>query len=117
MRIVNRNRLGIFFTFLFTEPMTIEEQCENGATLIPHPSECQLYYNCSLRYVHVPRYFAQHMQECPYPQLFNAATKQCDNFENVDCAKRKEIANACKYLPTFSLFYTNSTDLSMFILY
>ena len=74
----------------------MEERCENGATIIPHPSECQLYYNCSVRYQNIPRHFEQHMQECPYPQLFNDVTEQCDNFENVDCANRKETANGCK---------------------
>lgn len=87
-----------------SEPLTIEQQCENGATIIPHPSECQLYYNCSLRYRDVPRYFEQHMQECSYPQLFNTETKKCEAFENVDCGQRKETTDGCKSYMFFTFY-------------
>ena len=84
------------YSFIITEPLTIEQQCKNGATFIPHPSECQLYYNCNLRYDHVPRYFEQYMQECAYPKLFNTETKKCEEFEKVNCGKRKETKDGCK---------------------
>ena len=87
----------IIIIIIIAEPMTIEQQCENGATLIPHPSECQLFYNCSLRYEYVPRNLEQHMQECPYPQLFNSRSLECDDFQNVDCAERTETVDGCKY--------------------
>lgn len=77
--------------------LTVQEKCQKGAKIIPHPSECQLYYNCSVRYEHIPRYFEQHMKECPYPQLFNTKTEKCEEFENVHCGDRREIKDACSY--------------------
>lgn len=79
------------------KPLTIEQQCENGASIIPHPSECQLYYNCSLRYEYVPRHFEQHMEECTYPQFFSTKTEKCEDFEKVDCGKRMETTDGCDY--------------------
>lgn len=79
------------------EPQTIEQQCENGATLIPH-RECQLYYNCSLRYgflMYNP--FEEHMQECPYPTQFDTKTMKCEDFERVDCGKRRDTKDGCQY--------------------
>jgi len=35
--------------------------------------------------------------ECSYPDVFNAATMQCDDFENVECGDREEFENACKH--------------------
>ncbi|WAR27122.1 hypothetical protein MAR_012826 [Mya arenaria] len=66
--------------------------------VFPHPTECQAFYNCSVRYTHgIPRFFEQHLVECPYPQLFNTETKQCDHFENVKCGSRAEIKDGCQY--------------------
>ncbi|XP_021365437.1 uncharacterized protein LOC110458159 [Mizuhopecten yessoensis] len=70
----------------------------NPSLMIPHPTECQLYYNCSHTYNTVPRYFEQHMQECPYPQLFSTHTHSCQAFENVTCGARTEHKSACKYI-------------------
>jgi len=78
-------------------PLSIAEQCSMHGGLIPHPDECQTYYNCSHKYEQVPTYYEQHMMECPYPELFNTKTMSCDHFENVQCDKRKEVKNGCDY--------------------
>ena len=80
------------------EQGTIEQEClYNPTAIIPHPTECQLFYNCSLVYNPGPRVFEQHMDECYYPDLFNTATMQCEYFENVDCGTRTEHVDACSY--------------------
>ncbi|WAR27180.1 hypothetical protein MAR_012884 [Mya arenaria] len=75
-----------------------EERCNLDGGVFPHPTECQVFYNCSVRYTpEIPRFFEQHLVECPYPQLFNTETKQCDHFENVKCGTRTEFKNGCQY--------------------
>ncbi|KAL4226248.1 chitin binding [Mactra antiquata] len=79
-------------------PLTVDEQCQiNSNALIPHPTECQAYYNCSMVYKFIPRYFEQHLMECPYPEYFNAETKQCEHFENVKCGIRQAFKDGCDY--------------------
>lgn len=79
-------------------PLTVAEQClMDSNALIPHPTECQAYYNCSMRYETVPRLFEQHLMECSYPEYFNPDTKRCDHFENVKCGVRQAFKNACKW--------------------
>ena len=80
------------------EPPTIEEQCQQDPTaIIPHPTECQLFYNCSIVYGPGPSVFEQHMDECYYTDYFNTDTLKCDNFENVNCGVRIETFDACSY--------------------
>ncbi|KAL4226252.1 chitin binding [Mactra antiquata] len=80
------------------DQLTIEEQCQiHSNALIPHPTECQAYYNCSMVYKHIPILFEQHLMECPYPEHFNAETKQCEHFENVKCRTRQAAVNGCDY--------------------
>ena len=43
------------------------------------------------------------MQECPYPEQFNTETMECENFEKVECGKRKDTKDACKSYPNKSL--------------
>ncbi|KAK3601571.1 hypothetical protein CHS0354_027815 [Potamilus streckersoni] len=79
-------------------PLTIDEQCsQNKSAIIPHPTECQLYYNCSVNYTYVPRYFEQHLVECPYPKLFSTDSFKCEEFDNVSCGNRKETKSGCGY--------------------
>ncbi|XP_052779411.1 uncharacterized protein LOC128216788 [Mya arenaria] len=79
-------------------PLSPEERCNMFGGVFPHPTECQAFYNCSVRYTHgIPRFFEQHLVECPYPKLFNTETKQCDYFENVKCGSRMEIKDGCQY--------------------
>ncbi|WAR27130.1 hypothetical protein MAR_012834 [Mya arenaria] len=78
-------------------PLSPEERCNMFGGVFPHPKECQAFYNCSVRYTpQIPRFFEQHLVECPYPQLFNTETKECDYFENVKCGSRTEFKNGCK---------------------
>ena len=78
-------------------PLTIEERCARDGGLVPHPTECHAYYNCSHKYEFVPYYFEQYLQECPYPDIFNTETMACDHFENVKCGARVEFKNGCKF--------------------
>nr|XP_034306554.1 uncharacterized protein LOC105340247 isoform X1 [Crassostrea gigas] len=76
----------------------VEEICRVYPTLIiPHPGECQLYYNCSLTYTSVPAHLEQHMVECNYPDLFSEKTNQCENFTDVCCGARTEFKDKCSY--------------------
>lgn len=72
--------------------------------IVPHPSECQLYYNCSIPFMNHQTYnlrsLEEHMVECPYPLLFDTKTEKCEDFDKVDCGNRTEIADACKYRET-----------------
>ncbi|KAK3604442.1 hypothetical protein CHS0354_031745 [Potamilus streckersoni] len=79
------------------QPDTIQELCRAGADIIPHPTECQLYYNCSMWYNEVPRFFEQHLQECPYPLLFSTTTHRCEHFLRVQCGARTVRKSACDY--------------------
>lgn len=85
------------FDVSFHWKAVVEEICQGYPTLIiPHPGECQLYYNCSLTYTSVPAHLEQHMVECNYPDLFSEKTNRCENFTDVCCGARKEIKNKCK---------------------
>ncbi|OWF55607.1 Protocadherin Fat 4 [Mizuhopecten yessoensis] len=78
--------------------LDIANLCARNPDLtIPHPTECQLFYNCSHAYNTVPRFFEQHMQECPYPKLFSVETKTCEAFDDVQCTYRKEQKSGCDY--------------------
>ncbi|XP_052778854.1 uncharacterized protein LOC128216333 [Mya arenaria] len=81
----------------FSVPLSPEERCNMFGGVFPHPTECQAFYNCSVRYTWIPRFFEQHLVECPYPQLFNTETKKCDHFEIVKCGTRTEFKDGCQY--------------------
>ena len=85
---------NIYLCFKLPGPLSIEERCNMFGGIIANPTECQAYYNCSVRYQDVP---VPGLLECSYPQLFNADTKQCEHFENVKCGTRKEFKDACMY--------------------
>ena len=36
------------------------------------------------------------MQECAYPKQFSNQTMQCEEFEKVECGKRKDTKDGCK---------------------
>ncbi|XP_062568424.1 uncharacterized protein LOC134230602 [Saccostrea cucullata] len=84
---------------LTTHPeVVMNEICKTYPSLIiPHPGECQLYYNCSKTYSHVPNNMEQHMMECTYPDLFSERTRRCENFTEVCCGARKEYKDKCSY--------------------
>lgn len=78
--------------------LSIAEKCQMyGIGVYPHPSQCQAFYNCSVDNSGSYYYSEQYMQECPYPNLFNAEANICDDFENVKCGDRVEYTNACDY--------------------
>lgn len=86
------------FDVSFHGKAVVEEICQAYPTLIiPHPGECQLYYNCSLTYTSVPAHLEQHMVECNYPDLFSEKTNQCENFTDVCCGARTEFKDKCKF--------------------
>ncbi|XP_052252894.1 uncharacterized protein LOC127859481 isoform X5 [Dreissena polymorpha] len=66
----------------------------NAKGIAPNPLNCAQYIDCSRN----GPYNQTHLFECPYPDLFNANTLQCDNFENVHCDKRMEPMDPCDYL-------------------
>ncbi|ESO88820.1 hypothetical protein LOTGIDRAFT_234405 [Lottia gigantea] len=76
---------------------TVAERCSAGEQLIPHESECQLYYNCSLFYDFVPRYFEQYLDECRYPNLFDSTTLSCRPYKDVKCGRLVEHVSPCEY--------------------
>ncbi|XP_060076449.1 neurogenic locus notch homolog protein 1-like [Ylistrum balloti] len=81
------------------QSLPITQLCSaDPSMLIPHPTECQLYYNCSHTYHTVPRYFEQHLLECPYPQFFSTQTHSCQVFDDVTCGIRTEHKSACEYI-------------------
>lgn len=72
--------------------------CDEGFTgTYAHPSECQLYYDCSVVYDVIPPFFEQYMVECPYPELYSTDTHQCEPFSLVNCGDRIEPEYACDY--------------------
>ncbi|XP_046572060.1 uncharacterized protein LOC124280209 [Haliotis rubra] len=63
--------------------------------LIPHPENCAQYYNCS-----DPKQrfrWPEHLRECPYPQLYNVITKQCEHYSMVKCGDREQPISHCDY--------------------
>ncbi|XP_064606642.1 uncharacterized protein LOC135471362 [Liolophura sinensis] len=77
----------------------IDDECErNQRSRFPHPTECALYYDCSVIYKSIPKYFEQFLAECPYPQLFNDKTLRCESFNRVNCGRRREVKEPCDYL-------------------
>eukprot|EP00105_Crassostrea_gigas_P024280 XP_011444485.1 PREDICTED: uncharacterized protein LOC105340228 [Crassostrea gigas] len=83
---------------LANHSVVVEEICQAYPTLIiPHPGECQLYYNCSLTYISVPVHLEQHMVECNYPDLFSEKTNKCEDFTKVCCGARTEFKDKCSY--------------------
>ncbi|XP_067685006.1 uncharacterized protein [Haliotis asinina] len=73
-----------------------EASCPPESTaLIPHPSHCAQYFNCSAS--KHGYFWPEHLRECPYPQLYNDITKQCEHYTMVDCGDRFEPTAQCDY--------------------
>ncbi|KAK7486559.1 hypothetical protein BaRGS_00022225 [Batillaria attramentaria] len=79
--------------------LSVEERCRQDPTaVIPHPTECHQFYNCSLVQRGFSYYFQDKYQdECPYPQLFDAQKLQCEDYDKVQCGQRREPVNGCDY--------------------
>ena len=74
------------------------ERCiRDNTAIFAHPTQCQLYYNCSNDAPRMWRsFFDRYMEECPYPQLFSKVTNRCENYANVDCGGRQEHVDPCE---------------------
>ncbi|XP_048257678.1 uncharacterized protein LOC125383479 [Haliotis rufescens] len=67
-------------------------------TLIPHPTECAQYYNCSAPGLKMQGYtLGQNQQECPFPELYNPDTQRCEHYSMVTCGSRREPLGRCEY--------------------
>nr|XP_022322146.1 uncharacterized protein LOC111123822 isoform X3 [Crassostrea virginica] len=65
----------------------------NPQAVIPHPYNCANYLDCK-------QLLSSNMlqvQECTYPQLFSARTKQCQPFYTVECSGKHEPMAPCEY--------------------
>ncbi|XP_046553061.1 uncharacterized protein LOC124262601 [Haliotis rubra] len=69
--------------------------CPNDIDVVMHSDICSLYYNCSARAQLL--WWPDHLQECPFPLLFNADAGTCDHYNNVDCGDREEPTAICDY--------------------
>lgn len=63
--------------------------------LIPDPSNCARFYNCSTGLMNPLS------QECQYPSLFSIIRRACVNFESVQCGVRYEPQSPCKFYKRF----------------
>ncbi|XP_059153172.1 uncharacterized protein LOC131938944 [Physella acuta] len=81
-------------------------ECSRGSTLIPHPTACQRYYNCSDNTTRsIFSRFTQFEMECPYPQLFDVTERRCKPYREAYCGPERVAAtDACDY-------YRNKCDL------
>ena len=72
----------------------MKEFCNiNPQAVIPHPYNCANYLDCK-------QLLSSNMlqvQECTYPQLFSARTKQCQPFYAVECSGKHEPMAPCMY--------------------
>ncbi|XP_061167966.1 uncharacterized protein LOC133176922 [Saccostrea echinata] len=106
-------KIKILNTFAALLPPNIS--CSvNDMLILPHPEECQLYYNCSVIYSIIPKQMEQHLMECDYPNLFSLETNRCDNFRKVACKTRREIKDKCKYRLMIQSFWSPEPCLLSF---
>lgn len=92
----------LWFSFVIATSAIISNQCSGGTDLLPHPTYCQLYYNCSARTGNIPaRPQEQYLDECPYPHLFSTATSRCEPFYRVECGQRQVLVDYCKMLQLY----------------
>ncbi|KAL5004423.1 hypothetical protein ScPMuIL_017879 [Solemya velum] len=76
--------------------MKIPDVCAAGATVMPHPRGCQLFYDCGITDVSSPISEA-YVNECEYPKLFSTVSLSCEIFDGVTCGDRQEFTNGCDY--------------------
>ncbi|XP_055958222.1 uncharacterized protein LOC126828071 [Patella vulgata] len=61
-----------------------------SAVLLPKRDNCAQYYDCS--------HPGGQIEECPFPDLFNENTQQCEHYDQVDCGNKYEPTDACGYV-------------------
>ncbi|XP_076448103.1 uncharacterized protein LOC143284878 [Babylonia areolata] len=72
------------------------KDCSNSdSAVFAKADNCAQYYDCSSQEATVNP--DPHVVECVFPFLFNANTKQCENYTHVKCGDRPEPKNACEY--------------------
>ncbi|XP_041349873.1 peritrophin-1-like [Gigantopelta aegis] len=78
------------------KPRSTVGECTPGSTaIIPHPTKCAQYYDCSDN-TEVFRW-PLHLKECPYSRVFNTETKRCEHYSMVKCGEREEPISHCDY--------------------
>ncbi|KAL4228860.1 hypothetical protein ACF0H5_011900 [Mactra antiquata] len=76
------------------DPKHINELCfANPTAILPHPSNCAQYFDCSRSNTK----YGHYLLECTYPMLFNAQTLQCEDFQTVTCQNKFEPKSPCQY--------------------
>lgn len=74
----------------------IKEMCfANPRAIVPHPTNCAQYFDCSRDNTQ----FGHYLMECDYPMLFDEQSLQCRNFFDVTCGKKFEPKAPCKFSP------------------
>lgn len=87
----------IFFIFMFIP--YAGHPCSGRTGILPHPTQCHWYYNCSLNANQAE--WEKHEPftvECPYPQLFDEFQMRCREYLNVKCGSRFEPVAHCEYI-------------------
>ncbi|XP_062572828.1 uncharacterized protein LOC134234803 [Saccostrea cucullata] len=80
--------LKLFGSQVSPNDATIDEICRIHRDLVvPHPTICRLYYNCS----------GSILSECRYPFLFSKESRECKNYTEVDCGNRTVSTWECQY--------------------
>lgn len=75
-------------------PDTIAGYCaQHPRNVIPDPSNCHRYYDCSTYNTPLGGY----LMECPYPQMFDATWTLCREKQYVSCGLRPIPTSQCEY--------------------
>ncbi|VDI54945.1 Hypothetical predicted protein, partial [Mytilus galloprovincialis] len=75
----------------------VPEYCKaNTAAIIPDPTNCAKYYNCSDP-TRQDIFILETCRECTYPDLFSRVTFKCENFSTVNCIPLQEPLAPCEY--------------------
>lgn len=83
-------------TFLFSNSVSIEIFCaQHMNERIDNPGNCARFIDCRPNIVHPE--LGRHQGECPYPQLYSASTRRCEDFQKVSCTTRYEPRAPCKF--------------------
>ncbi|CAG5124344.1 unnamed protein product [Candidula unifasciata] len=74
--------------------------CSSGATMVPHPTICQRFTNCSIPpSVRLSPFLQVQEDECLYPQLFDVHKLACANFKEAECGPNRVASkDPCAYV-------------------
>lgn len=64
---------------------------------LTHMKHCARYFDCAQNGT-VRGFREEHERECPYRELFNDKTGQCEDQAQVDCGDRVRPKDACKII-------------------